>query len=313
MASGSCVGAFAKFILLLVNLQFIMLSLGLLLVGSRLHMAKTSNTELALGLTESGHLGVSNNLIIAGIILGFISLFGFSAALCESAFLLKVYAYFLLLSVGLFGMLYSYVALLFADSAAESIRHVYRDLMANYTDNGHAQALVHKVQLSLHCCGDQAPEDWHKIVAVAVSKNGLPTNGTTIGTTSGPIFSINSTLPPVSLIPVGYYPASCCALEVNGTSILCPAASRLYNSGCFSQVQLSRYQFMGHCAFIVTLMAILLLVAISCCLERDHSLVQSKLINLQYAAHLETCRAGRLAVGPPAPYYGPNYARNGNF
>ena len=84
MAQGSCAGSLAKFILLLINLQFIILALGLIMFGSRLQMAKQSDgtaNEMvdALPITWST---IATGCIVVGAILGIISLFGFDAALC---------------------------------------------------------------------------------------------------------------------------------------------------------------------------------------------------------------------------------------
>lgn len=282
MAGGSFVGSIAKFILLLINLHFILVSLGLILFGSRVHLSKEINdVALDVGEASISWSAIATGCIVLGAILGMVSFFGFIAALCESAFLLYAYAYFLLSVALLVGSLYVYLAVIFNTEGIQHLRKYYGSLMESYYKNDNALLIVDNIQTAFFCCGDQSPEDWH---------NSNHTSGN--NHSSAAVSETPTTVNPSSEFE---FPKSCCKLP-GESDHKCLASDIVYTSGCFSSVQVARYEYFFHGYFIATIAAILLLLTISCCLERSHELKRAKIINLQYSAHLETCRGGRTSA-----------------
>ena len=192
------------------------------------------------------------------------------------------------------GGIYVAMALLINSSSnIVPMRSYYQQLMTNYSipEDHHSKQLVDGLQTFMYCCGDLGPNDWHNKTLLHNSTN---------------------------LMPVDQYPLSCCgksSYDPNMTT--CDTSELRYHSGCFSSAQMSRYNYYLHVYFIALIGAILLLLAISCCLERDHQLQQSKLVNMQYSAHLETCRGGRrsammVPTAPPQPSFMPSSAAAGS-
>ena len=65
----------------------------------------------------------------------------------------------------------------------------------------------------------------------------------------------------------------------------------IYFDGCFSEVQMDRVKRYAHTSFHVLILSTVLLLALACCLERNAQLGSAKRLNVNYFAHLKSCRA----------------------
>lgn len=266
MASGSCVGSIAKFVLLLINLHFILVSLGFILFGSRLHLSKDINdVVLDVGNLTFTWSYIATGCIVVGAILGLVSLFGFTAALCESAFLLNAYAFFLLLVVGSLGLFHIYLVVFFNAKSIEHLREYYDNLMSSYYKNDNAMMIVDSIQKNFYCCGSQSPEDWRNISFAGQNESTTEKPPSSLITANSSLFE---------------FPKSCCKMY-GESSEQCYASEIVYILGCFSPVTVTRIEYLFHGYFIATMAALLLLMTISCCLERTHELKRAKIVNLQ--------------------------------
>ena len=302
----ACAGSLAKFLLSLINFGFILTAITLIILGYRIRLMQQSNDNVIQSSTIDWHT-LSTWIMVIGAVLIIISAFGFAATICESICMLNMYAYFL---VGCSLLLViTYLTLLcYTNRLISEGEHYFDNLVANYTKDNQARRLVDMVQLNMYCCGTRSIEDWHG--GEANGTNETTTNRTHQIPFHSSLITSTSILGNL-VIPSGYYPASCCgksSVDMNNNHsnfvheiinddgsitsiILCPSEQLIYYDGCFSPVQISRIKHYAHSSFQVLILSMILLLAISCCLERDYQLRTAKRINTQYATHLETCRA----------------------
>lgn len=256
----SCRGSTAKFLLCLINSVFFMLSFGCILLGTRMNTNKESNEQVVLELCTWRSLAMF--FIIFGAILCVITSFGFISAVCESPLLLNIYIYFITLCGISFVLLYIGV-FYFSPIAVIELRAYYEKLMKRYFDSSDAMFAIQKFQSAMFCCGMNSYKDWLNSSFVNMSINGL-------------------------------LPSSCCGesvkLDLNETSKMCDKQNVLYFDGCFSSPQIDRYRILIHLCLILLIISMMFILTLACCLERDQLLQTSRIVNLQYSAHLNSCR-----------------------
>lgn len=193
--------------------------------------------------------------------------------------------------------------------------------------------LVQFFQSSFLCCGVYSASDWASI------PNWQNYTGTTLPPVSTTDLPENRTLPLSTLSFVNesssvevftdalnanpntmFYPSSCCASPISlfNTSYadqVCPATQLAYLDGCFSTVQMERYQIVYMVVFTLVIVVMMLLLALTCCLERDRKFFLAQQINKQYANHLNSCHSAPVDYVRRfdyPPMYPPNLYYNGN-
>lgn len=286
-------GSIAKVILCIWNIIFVAVAVCLILVGTHKFLVPEQEHEgsYILGFTWST---VSTVFIILGVIIATASLTGFAAAACESSYLLKSYVYFIV--CGLFAIFGLAVAnWLYGDLALKEMRDYFSQLMVNSTGQGDiasANALDTWQKVAM-CCGKSGPSDWHH-----VNNSGNDNNAHNGSSAS----FIN-------------YPSSCCGggegnssdanisgvSDSNSTDSQCTDANLLFHDGCFSVPLVEWYKLMLLIGTSVFLTVLILLLSLTCCLDRERKLANAKLINQQYASHLKSCigsgQAGYISAG----------------
>jgi len=98
-------------------------------------------------------------------------------------------------------------------------------------------------------------------------------------------------------------PTSCCESAKSNRSMAKKGETcdHIYPDGCISPLQMTRYKIYSQAIVVVLVLALLTLMIIACCMERDAQLAEADLINQQYAAHLYVCnRMGASAQDPSA-------------
>ena len=264
----SCRGSLAKFILGIVNVFFLALAVGAILVGTRPLMVAGNHDGTFIGVTWRHIFTV---LVIVGIIISTISFIGCTGAVCESSCFLQIYIFSLLLAI--LALIVSFaIGCLFTEQITNEASRHFSQLMANYDQDKSDSQTVILLQKMAMCCGNRYPSDWH--------------NETLLQN----VTSIDKTI----------YPPSCCGkdylnLETTNTGtnhtakFVCNDAELRYHDGCFSDLQMKRFKFMLASLLTVCVAYLLVMVSLAFCLDRDRELSESKLINRQYSVHLGTC------------------------
>lgn len=263
-------GSIAKAILCILNMFFIVVSCSIVFYGFQIQV-QHSNPNFEQTIPDWKTLSIA--MILFGFILGIVSLFGFSAALCESPMLLNIYVYFLSLGT-ILSIFLTIMALLFSGQVIDISKKEYTKLM-NTEQNTYNAFFIQYFQRTFYCCGIKEPKDW-----------------------------FNQTFGNVSL-EQDTYPASCCQEKTDWKNSFKTCQNLASYDGCFSSNQLYRYKIYFRMALTIVIMFFALLLSLACCLERDRCLQLSQLVNLQYAAHLSSCRRN--------DYFNPNFRSHYNM
>ena len=300
---GACGGSFAKQILSLINLIFIIISLIFVLHGLRAEFVDGADRYLEfwsnISMLKRDHLSLT--IILISVIIFLVSIFGFLASMGHSRFMLKCYSYVLLffMVIVVFGETFSLFQMSKTDFDKGSLN--FRRLMLSYSHNNHSHQFIDNLQSMMLCCGDRSPQDWH---------NSSFSNQITIdlandrGTRLFGIFDRNKIFDEkqlaaimrrsisnnTGLIPQGYYPSSCCHdsnIQYNGT--FCNETDIEYQDGCFSKTQYTRYKYFINLLMLTIFLLLLSMLVLTCCLELDCETEQAKLMNQQYVNHLQSC------------------------
>lgn len=283
-------GSFAKVILCIWNIAFVGVAVCLILVGSRKFLVPDHEDNYVLGFTWET---VSTTFIILGVIVATASLTGFAGAACESTFLLKSYVYFIITGlVAIFGLIIA--NWLYGDLVLNGLDDYFSQLMVNSTsvhgDIAAANAINTWQKVAL-CCGQKGPSDWNNLTIIEKHHSNKSSNGS--------ISSISSN--------INNYPMSCCgeiylaeakSNSSSNTSFgpVCNETNLLYHEGCFSVPLIEWYKMMTVIGTSTFLGLLVLLLSLTCCLERERKLADAKLINAQYVAHLKSCIGSGRAI-----------------
>ncbi|XP_027205729.2 uncharacterized protein LOC113799315 [Dermatophagoides pteronyssinus] len=297
----SCRGSIAKAILCMMNATFIMISLAMILLGLQMKVQQTTlsyemdNSNMTTNSypynDESVELmgimkwdRMANLLLLIGTFLIIISIYGFCAALNESSLLLNIYIYFLSI-ISLAVWVTVIFILMFNPTLFEYSRHLFIARMEVISNPTHRDRINHALFLQnfqqiFHCCGIDSPNDWS-----------------------------NSTFGNVSL-GRERLPASCCSNERQQKQDLsiklfmkedsyktCVKDQMTYHDGCFSSIQILRYRLFGLMIISAVILMLALLLALTCCLERDKRLQFAHMVNMQYATHLSGCHQSPHELG----------------
>ncbi|KAI2802821.1 hypothetical protein RDWZM_001101 [Blomia tropicalis] len=264
----SCNGVLAKIILSLINIILFGSSLMVILFATRIQLKSPEiNNDLMPELMTRYRSTVF--LLSIGILIALFSLIGFLGATMESSCLLNLYSTTILFICFIILILCATVRFVTANAIIQDVRNYFDRLVSNHSNERNAMILVQKWQSFVECCGVDGPNYWKDKQWNNVSEKHFGTD---------------------------QFPASCCGEKVSciNSSALCNVENLTYKNGCFEPDQVKRYEYGIWTICFVALLSMITLMAISCCLERETQLSQSKLINMQYAIHLNDCRQNRV-------------------
>lgn len=264
-----------KLSLTLVNLLLLLLALAVFLLGVRISQRPSETV-----IIKEWMYTTSSILIVFGIALFIMTIVGLGGTLCSSSMLLHSYIYFLLVSTSFFLSTFACLVV-FQSAIVKSASDQFKEMMANFsvTDEG-ASTVVQTLQSLGSCCGDASPDDWKSLNMSDASEKEWLKDGKEV-------------------------PASCCGHSLPLHSLtnhslvqLCSTSDLLYKDGCFSSVQVMRYQNSIIATFLALVLSLMLITTCACCLHHDRKLQVEKIRNLQYAAHLHTCSKANDAARP---------------
>ena len=346
----SCRGTVASATLCIVNMITLLFGVSIILKGFQAYeqiYKSTSTSQSDLTVSSSSPM-ISTSLIFGictwhtgSIIIGVIgagifllATLGICVALCNDSWSSTVITnlYIYLLVILFWVMLIGNVCFwFFTDTIVRQTSGYFHQLVVNSSINSDAANIIQRWQSWTYCCGEHSFMDWQNLTWTHNQTKFM--NEPSYHGEDGKMVR---------------FPASCCNQKwsfsviesdnLNKTNIIdlttditsnriisetitsfssittdgqCEGSQVIYFDGCFSETQVSRYHLFGQIVFLLVLMFKVLLIVLTCCLDNDRKLETSKLINIQYVAHLQFCSSINGLHG--SGYNGINYYKSNNI
>lgn len=146
-----------KFVFILMNVFYLLMAMFMIIMGSSSYYA----LQTFYNMVWLDVQGLSIIWIVAGVLLGLISIFGIIGALKESIVWSNIYG--VLLIVTFFLQILTSIAafcLVATGSSREHASDMIDYLMRHYYVDGDAAGKMDTIQRTLQCCGAEGPSDW---------------------------------------------------------------------------------------------------------------------------------------------------------
>ena len=154
-------GTISKVILVLMNVAYIVLGLGFVIVGI-LFLVQQTEAELVTG---NHSLAVGLVLIGAGVFICLVAILGIVAAVGELLSLLTVYL-FAMLVLTVLQIAGTVLCMYNKDNIRRNAENKFKEYISKYKDatsdeyDAEINDIVDTLQHALHCCGLKTPYDW---------------------------------------------------------------------------------------------------------------------------------------------------------
>ncbi|XP_026329566.1 CD63 antigen-like [Hyposmocoma kahamanoa] len=204
-----------KYMLLCVTAIFVLTSALIISVGTTIYAIYY---DVSMFLDDK-YFSPATFIIVIGIIMLFVSLFGCIGALKESTCLVNIFAVILSLVLVL-ELSAAITAYVMRSKVSDMLDDNLRATLPYYYENPEVQAAYDFIQSRLNCCGVDSYENWGDVHRPPTYPGGIAINNITV-------------------------PNSCCAESVVDEALGIDECTKLYANGCLPRVVYVVYQSAG--------------------------------------------------------------------